>query len=93
MSVVSFAEQRLIRYALTYAATRTITNTSEKSAGRGKMKNQAMMPLANVASARAAMIGLAFIRPTITSSCREASIGSSSSPGWLIVNRFSGKSA
>jgi Domain of unknown function (DUF1772) len=39
------------------AATRTITNALENSAGTGKMKRQAITPLASVASTNAAIIG------------------------------------
>jgi hypothetical protein len=48
-------------YAVIYAATKTISKTPEKSAGTGKMKRQAIMPLANVATANIAIIGRACI--------------------------------
>ena len=40
-----------------YAAAKTISKTSEKSAGAGKMKRQATMPLAKVARANIPIIG------------------------------------
>src|SRR5215471_9248754 len=62
--------------AATYATTSTIKSTTENNAGTGKMKRQAITPVASVARANTAIIGrtAAELVPASRASCQSSTV-------------------
>src|SRR5215468_10677146 len=65
--------------AATYATTSTINSAAENNAGTGKMKRQAITPVASVARANTAIIGrtAAGLVPASGASCQSSTVCSS----------------